>query len=180
MVGGTRARRARSLLCGVAVIAAGAGLAVGCGAADDATDAIKGKALQEAAEGRWACAPAKVTEETDTFEIEIRAGSFTIFPNAGDAPVEQLPGLWTIEDGDLVIEFTGVAAGGGPLFEVLDFDELTSESDGFTLAAAGVVADDLAAEGEDTTSELAVETDGTDAITLTASGGGDTWTCTRR
>lgn len=180
MTGGRHARSARSIRLGAAVLVFGTLAPVGCSAADDAEDAVKGKAIAALAEGRWACAPKEVTEETDAFEVEISPGNFTLYRGSKEAGGDEITGVWTVEGGDLAIEFTGPAASGGPLFEVVDFDDLTTESDGFTLSAAGVMAEELERDGEATTRDLDVDLDGADALTLTATDGGDPWTCDRQ
>jgi hypothetical protein len=178
-------RRRRSARCALAaaLVLVAAAAAAAC-SSDDAKEA----AIEQLAVGTWACAPDLDGDPGSPFRIEVREGGFTVTLDDTTKANRKLTGTWSVEGGDLAIEFTGKAVGAPPI-GVDDFDELTPESTGFRLTEPGIyapaqVTEDMteeefaAALEEPAVLDVDVDVRGTSAITLDTADG-DPWTCER-
>src|SRR5689334_4167058 len=108
-------------------------------ACSSGADAVKESAIEKVAVGTWRC-DVDVEGTNDTpFTATIREGGFSLDLDDPAAANTKLAGTWSVEDGDLAIEFTGAAAE-APGMAIDDFDQLDLDSTGFTLSQSGVVA----------------------------------------
>lgn len=130
--GPRRCSRAR-WLAAAAVLLPPAALAA-CG-----SDAAKEATLEKLAVGTWACTPDEAGDPGSPFHIDIREGGFTVTLDDTTEANRKLTGVWSVEAGDLAIEFTGQGAG-APAMGLDDFDELTPESTSFRLTEPGIYA----------------------------------------
>lgn len=145
------------------------------------SDGVKETALEKLAIGTWSCSTDAPGSSSVPFEVQVREGGFSVKTDANRD--RKITGTWSVEDGDLTIDFTGAAAGALD-FEVLGFDELTLKSRKLTLDDGGLTGRPMEMTEADPEAgleplDVAVETHGTSSFTWTLPYGGDPWTCDR-
>jgi hypothetical protein len=157
----------------------GAGGLLGCGAAEEAREAV----LSELAVGSWACARDDGAAEALPFTVRIKGdGTFGVAFEAAPAdevalPGGELTGTWTIEGGDLRWGFDEPAPVGP--FTVPGFDDLDLESEQFTLENPGLFGEGNGLDEPADEEVYDVEAHDKDSVTFSVRGG-DPWTCDRQ